>query len=350
MIAPTSVLAGHVSCIVEDHVNLFGSTLTTDAAPFMAQDFQLGVCVHVTAWVCAYYHHLRFDAPRILPADLAGFTPMEHGRLVPSGAVTITQLVQMLERAGLPPVVYRLTRLPAGETIASVACRYLDSGLPVIGAGGGHIFALMGYRWVRQDGRRHLQFIRQDDLEGPYVVVDSVKSDRYRPWEYLVIPMPSKVYMSGERAERLGRRKLIEALADSDDAGSKLLEARLDSGDLEFKASVCLSNEFKTKMRERGSESLLAAYQWLPMSRWVWVVELVEREAWYSNNPSVLAEAVIDATGHAEDQKVLAWRVPGAVSWVVADFEHPRGLSVNLSDPQVSVVRNDTSVVDLPGV
>lgn len=348
MLRPPNFAAGRLSCTTADHVNLFGSRVEVDAAPFMAQDSQLSVCVHVTAWTCAYYHHLRFGAQRLLPSDIAGYTPMERGRLVPSGAVTVTQLVQLLARAGLPPVTYSSERLPPGESMTSIACRYLDSGMPVIAAGGGHTFVLLGYRWVREEGRLRVQFVRHDDLAGPYELVDTVTHDQYHPWEYLVTPLPGKVYMSGEGAERLGAAKLVEALSDSEHAQSGDLRSRLSekAPSLSFRTSVHLSNEFKSAMAGRAAE-IAAGYQWLQLSRWVWVVELVDVGCWRRNEPSVLAEAVVDATGHADDERVLAWRIPGLIGWIVPDYARPDSMHLPEVGLLPSVVRADTSVVDL---
>jgi hypothetical protein len=340
MLPPTSDLTAAVSCLATDAVNVFGARLKVVAAPFMAQDAQLGVCVHVTAWVCAYYHHLRFGGRRLLPSDVAGYTPVERGRLVPSSAVTVSQLVTILERSELPPVVYDLARLPSGESVGSIAQRYLDSGMPVIAAGGGHSFVLVGYRWVIDRGRRVVQFIRQDDLCGPYEVVNNVELDQYRPWEYLIIPLPNKVYMSGERAEALGRRKLEAALRESSNEHCSALVARLDITDsvLSYRTSVLPSNEFKSKMSVRAGD-ISAAYQWLQLSRWVWIVELIETKSWNAGEACVLAEVVVDATGHAEDEQALAWRIPGEIFRPVHDSPLVGRRALDPVGPLISVVQ-----------
>ena len=345
MLKPSRV-SEFVSCCAPDSVHLFGSELTVDAAPFMAQDEQLGVCVHVSVWICAYYHHLRFGAPRLLPAEIAGLTPMERGRLVPSSAITVTQLVQLLERASLPPIVYDLNHLPVGETPESVACRYLDSGMPLIVAGRGHAFVVVGYRWVIDEGRRRVQFIRQDDLESPYVIVEDHHHDRYATWEYFIMGLPTKVYMSGENAEGLGRNRLHEACRQSDDPAARAL---IDGGafrpGLSLRTSVHRSTEFKTRVAERKNEAMTGAYQWMQMSRWVWVVELVDSARWLRNEKSVLAEVLIDATGHARDAQPLAWRVPGFLTWTIPDHIDLDGTEIDAPKYVSSVVRNNTQAI-----
>lgn len=349
MLRPSKALEGHISCTAEAEVNLFGAELTVEAAPFVAQDSQLSVCIHVSAWVCAYYHHLRFGAPRLLAADIAGFTPIDRDRLVPSAALSVTQLVHLLNEAGLPPVSYDLLDLPGDETPASLACRYLDSGLPVIVAAGGHSFVLVGYRWVEgRNGRRRVQFIRQDDQAGPYQAMENtITFDDYAPWRHLVIPLPEKVYMSGEGAEKLGRTKIEEALAEADQ-DDLLAEIRADDSPLGYKTSVHLSNDFKTAMRARPAD-IAAAYHWMQLPRWVWVVELVRLDAWHNNGNSVVAEAVVDATGHASDERVLAWRIAGGVGWTVPDFDpdFPKWHVVADSPDQPPLAVTDTTVVDL---
>jgi hypothetical protein len=338
-----SDLKGRVACSAIDRVNVFGAELEVVGAPFMAQDAQLGVCVHVTAWVCAYYHHLKFGTPRHVPSDIAGYTPVERGRLVPSSAVTISQLISILERTGLPPVVYDLERLPSSESIWRIACRYLDSGFPVIAAGGGHSFVLVGYKRVLVNGKKTIQFIRQDDLGGPYEIVENYRLDKYKPWEYLIVPLPPKVYMSGERAEALGVEKMNQLLDDSTDSNLVTLRAGIAAHTLGFRTSAHRSNEFKRRMGNRCDE-IASSYQWLQLPRWVWVVELVDTSLWDKNLPSVLGEVVIDATGHAEDARALAWRVPGTLSFNLPDYLRVGTREVPGIPPQVSIVETDTNL------
>jgi hypothetical protein len=350
MLMPASELEEFVSCKADDEVNLFGSVLTVRASPFMGQDSQLSVCVHISAWTCAYYHHLRFGAPRLVPSEISAYAPMEKGgRTVPSNGLTVTQLAQMLHSAGLPPVVYDLAQLPRGETPASIACRYLDSGMPVVVAAGRHSFVLVGYRWVREEGRRRVQFIRQDDLSGPYQIVENMALDQYRPWQHLITPLPAKVYMSGERAESLGSRLLQGLLSTSSHADSASLLADLSSEKptVGFRTSVHLSNTFKIGLTDRCPPQVAGAFQWLQLSRWVWVVELVRLDDWYNNRASVVAEALIDATDHGKGNTLLGWRVPGAVGWVTPDFGFVETLEIDDLEPLSSVVMTNTGIVDL---
>ena len=51
------------------------------------------------------------------------------------------------------------------------------------------------------------------------------------------------------------------------------------------------------------------------MSRWIWVVEITERDSLVGGggHPEVLAEAVIDTTEHSRDPHLLLWRLPKTI-------------------------------------
>lgn len=309
--APDS-LAPYVSCHCSDGVNLFGSPLRIKGTPFAAQDAQLGVCAHTTVWTTAYYHHRALHSQRVLPGDVADAVPAELGlgRPTPSTGLTVNQISEAYRGIGLPALVYRIPNLPGRETVFSVACRYLNSGLPLTVAGGGHAFVLVGYRRVRTpDGDLRIEFIRQDDEVGPYQVAVNPFLDDYSPWEWLIVPLPSKVYLAGEKAEVLGKEQLQMSLEESEDETVRSLAS---SDDLTFQSVVMLSNDFKTRLVKAGyPEAVAAIYQRLQMSRWIWVVEAVLRPERNDGEPCVVAEAIIDATDHLRDLHVLAWRIPG---------------------------------------
>jgi hypothetical protein len=272
-------------------------------------------------WVIAYYHHLAFGGPRILPGKIARSVVEEikHGRPVPSPGLTIGQIADAARTIGLPPLVYPIRALVTGETVPRLLCRYLNSGLPVAVTTRAHAFVVVGYRWIHRGEKDVICFVRQDDERGLYELVDW-QLDDYGKWEYLIIPLPEKIYLPGEHAETIGARRLWEALDGSRDAASADLVDQLNRTDspLTFRTTVILSNEFKRTLSDRlYEEHVTAAYQRITMSRFVWVVELTDRAARDRNEPCVLAEAVIDATEDSRERHALAWRVPGAVwGWI----------------------------------
>lgn len=190
--------------------------------------------------------------------------------------------------------------------------------MPVIVGGNEHAFVLVGYERVRPgEPDERITFFRHDDETGPYIAVENFRFDDYAPWEYLVVPLPVKVYVAGEAAEVVGEAYLRQALEDHPSEGGGTLLAGMSDPKrpYSFRATVLLSNEFKAGLDERGVPPVLAAvYRRMQMSRWVWVIELVDRVRRNQSEPYVLAEVVLDATDHVRDRRVLAYRVPGVVA------------------------------------
>ena len=317
ILVPQAGTRPHVTCLARDEVNLLGERLRVEGTPFISQDAQMSVCAHATLWMIAHYHHLAFGGPRLLPGDITAAVPDDVGRGIPSIGLTLYQISVASSRLGYPALVYGLDPPPPGESPLRLACRYLNSGIPVIVGGAEHAFVLIGYERLKagQPDER-IRFIRHDDQAGIYINVDNYLLDEYAPWEYLVIPLPQKVYMSGEDAEVIGEAYIRQALDDNAARIGTDLRDRLDCmhRELSFRSTVLRSNEFKTGLETRQVPSKLAAvYRRMQMSRWIWVVELVDRELRRRNEPCVLAEAIIDATGQLRDMHALSWRVPGIV-------------------------------------
>ena len=317
MLSPPDRVSGDIACVARDHVNVFGIPMSVLASPFMAQDAQLGVCAHMALWVSAYYHHLAFGSQRLTVADVSQVIPQELGigRAIPSRGLNIEQISAACQRMGIPAVVYRCRRaedLPAGESIPRIACRYLNSGMPVIvGAGGRHTFVLVGYTRVdAMTTDERILFYAQDDERGAYRVVDDFAHDVHGSWDWLIVPLPEKVFLLGEVAESLGKERLIDTAKDQ--GTPELFEERVS-----FRSTALRSNQFKEFLEARDFKpEIFARYRRMQLPRWVWVVEAIRRQERADRAPAVMAEAVIDATDHSRDLNVLAWRVGSALwSW-----------------------------------
>lgn len=190
----------------------------------------------------------------------------------------------------------------------------------MIVAAGVHAFTLVGYRRTNPGtpGER-IEFIRQDDEKGPYKLIRNFMHDPHGQWEWLFVPLPTKVFLPGETAEALGRRRLIETASSSTHKTAQDL-ARGVQGDVKeiaFRSTVIRSNQFKATLGARGyTDEIAALYRRMQMPRWIWVVEAILRRERAARERAVLAEAVIDATDHSRDLHVLAWRIPGELwSW-----------------------------------
>ena len=346
-LAPPSQFASEVTCITEERTNVFGVPMRVGSAPFMAQDSQLGVCAHMSLWTAARHHHLAFGHPDFTVAAIAESIPAEMGRVAPSTGLTVHQLAAGCRALGLPALIYKcdpLQDLPAEESIPRIACRYLNSGMPVIvAAGSRHAFCVVGYTRVHagtSDERIH--FIRQDDERGPYQVVEDFAHDDYGTWQYLIVPLPSKIFVPGETAESLGKETLIAAAAGATDpAAADIAEAGRDErGLITFRSAVVRSNRFKEGLPERGyAPEIVARYRRLPMPRWLWVVEAVRRPERNNRAKAVVGEALIDATDHGRDMNVLAWHVPGELGMWNPDEDQSSTVVVPTQDVVETVAR-----------
>lgn len=335
-LSPPPGLEGEITCLTHEEANVFGVPMKVRSAPFMAQDGQLGVCAHMCLWVAARHHHLAFGHPGFTAASIAERIPAEMGRAAPSSGLTVQQLAAGCRALDLPPLIYKCERrsdMPARESIPRIACRYLNSGMPVIvAAGGRHAFCLVGYTRVdagTTDERIH--FIRQDDETGPYQVVKDFAHDDYRPWQYLIVPLPAKVFVPGETAESLGKEKLIAAAAGSSDLEvAELAQAgRNGQGPIMFRSVVVRSNRFKETLVDRNYDpEIVARYRRLAMPKWLWVVEAVHRPERNLRTPAVVGEALIDATDHGRDMNLLAWHIPGELGMWNPDEDEERTVAV----------------------
>lgn len=319
MMRAPQALADAVTCTASETVNLFGENLPITGTPFMAQDAQLLRCAHAALWVVGRHHHLAWGTPKLLPRAVVDAVPMEigAGRTLPSPGLTVTQMSAAATRLGLPPLVYDLDQLPPGQSLQSIACRYLNGGLPVIVAGRGHAWVLVGYRRNHESDDPRIEFIRQDDETGPYQVVADFNSDDYSPWRFLIVPLPPKLYVPGEEAEVVGRLWL--------EAAFKRDGLDLDLEKHALRTTAMLSNEFKAGLEGRGIPAGQATtLRRASMSRWIWVVEVVDRDLRGKSQPAVIGEVIVDATDHARDRRPLAWRTPASVTVFTPDSHRER--------------------------
>src|SRR5262249_29832322 len=167
---------------------------------------------------------------------------------------------------------------------------------------------------------------------GPYQEVSDVFNDQafwaggkrsfnYTPWDYIVVPLPERVWMTGEFAESAGAYDL-SGLAKLWSSKKGLKSARaiadlISQGKLRMHTYVTTSNGYKAGLDARGFDPDLArAYR---LARWpyrVWVVEAVDRDKREAGDPNcIIGEAIYDATSTDQDSYMLAAHVPGA-AWV----------------------------------
>lgn len=339
VLTPPRNFSETVQTAVRDVVNFFGQSLEVIGVPFAQQDTQFGRCAHIAAWICHYTGVLRGDVGRRAMAEFSLFADasVAEGRPLPSQGLTGLQLSNLMREFNLPPIVYRMGSLPSSgqeprvpphgpdddagtwDTRAiAVLCRFLNSGYPVLVGTHEHAFVIVGYRREVRNGQPWIGFIRHDDQRGPYLAVgnilddvDAATGDRHSPWQLLLAPVPEKLWLLPEAAERAGRDLLLryDALA-----GVPAFASLEKSRRLTFRTVAMTSASYKGRAATRGLDGASCRELVLArLPRLIWIVEAVDRDARAAGAASVIGEIVFDSTSSDVAPNVLAIRVPGAL-------------------------------------
>lgn len=351
MLPPPPDLSTAVRTAVTEEVNFFGQDLSVTGVPFAQQDAQLGACAHAAAWVCHFSAHLRGDTGRKTKAEfsLKADASLHPSRSTPSAGLTVMQLSELFRTFDLPALFYSVGELPSPELpwqppdptpvpdkppglwdhrIVAVACRHLNSGNPVLVGTRDHAFVLCGYRRTNVPRPGWIEFVRHDDQSGPYVMVSNVLADVdpttgkvYGPWRTMQVPMPEKIWLAPEVAERKGGEFLERASRRISGSypGPKPftdLEELINQNRLRLHTYVTRSNAFKRDLVRRGVDTTIRrTYAFARLPRYVWVVEAIDKSLRDAGRPCVVGEAVLDATSSDNDPQQLALHVHG-VMWL----------------------------------
>lgn len=310
MLVPPDELQEYVSCTVATTVHPLGRRLQVRAFPFMEQDSQYGRCAHASIWMVALYHHLAHGTPRHLVSDIrrGAATRSELFRATPSPGLSVPQVGAALQHLGLDQIAYVTPDLDKRSSLAAVACRYLNSGMPVILATVGHATVLVGYG---RDLDGQVFFVRSDESQGPYRRVYK-DDDPLGRWDVLVVPHPGKIYLNGEAAEVAARDLFRVLLREHErDPLRELAPA------FRVRTYVTRAGEYKVRMEERGlPESLRNVYSRLGTSTWIWVVELQDTKRAPTSRRCVIGEIAYDGTSSSLTPGPLFANLRGeAYSW-----------------------------------
>ena len=359
LLPPPPDLAAAVRTAVTEHVNFFGQDLQVTGVPFAQQDAQLGACAHAAAWMCHFTAYLRGDTGRRTKADfsLKADASLQPNRATPSGGLTVTQLSDLFRNFELPAMFYSVGELPSpglpwqpkgpvptpgleaghwDHRIIPVACRHLNSGNAVLVGTRDHAFVLCGYRRADQPQPGWIEFVRHDDQAGPYLLVGNVLKDIdattgkiYGPWRTIHVPLPEKLWLAPEAAERKGGQYLFNASqqiagAWTGDRPFMTLEELVAEDRLSLHTYAVRSNDFKASLLERGFPGAIRReYALARLPRFVWVVEAIDRKLRQAGRPCVVGEAVLDATSSDHLPQEISLHVHG-VMWLQQTSGHIR--------------------------
>jgi hypothetical protein len=337
MIAPPADINGAILCEATETIDLLGWPLKVTAMPFISQDAQFLRCAHADVWMVSYHAHLRAGMPRRVAADIhkASLGGVVVGRQFPSEGLTVHQMLVGMTSLGFSPGA---VALPADavtsfsrdwKSLYGLVCRSINSDIPPIIVGDGHVWVMVGYDRKPSSGHSRLTLYRHDDAMGPYIAVEDPFNESiavHKTWHQMLTPLPLKIYVSAERAEATGRRWFHLWLRNADSANP--LKMAFDSDRLSFLTYVMKSRDYKHSLVGRtGFDSTLAShYRRSLWPRYIWVVEAQDRDLRDQGLPATLGEVIIDATAsHLEprreaDMGYLAVHAPGLYIGRDVDF------------------------------
>lgn len=352
MIAPPPDL-GHVRfCLAKDEIHLWGTPLTVQAMPFVSQDAQYLRCAHSAVWMVLYHAHRRHGAPRRLPHELheAAVSGPMMGRQYPSDGLSVGQLLKALHEMQMSPGHLRLpqSRVASKEagrrlSLFGVLCRYINSQMPPVVYSKGHAWVVVGYG-RKGSGHDNIELYRHDDQAGPYLRVaspfeDEGEIEKYTPWKAAIPPLPQKVYLTGERAELIGAQR-AHRLSKRYSTQNLATEAYLDKR-MMLRTYAIEAQHFKAGAQGRLPEPLASLYRMAHWPRWVWVVEMIDRDRLAANESKVvLGEVVIDATASnfstSADARIVGRNFGGEVLMITPDYRKRLGALVTPFKPYCS--------------
>lgn len=345
---PSTLSRGAVLTTVTDRPSLLGNELEVDGVPYCQQDGEFLRCAHAAVWIAHYAAARNGLIGRRRTGELAQL-PSGSGspfRPVPSTGLTDEQIQEIFQGLGIPAIRYPVTddlpeltsplRPPnlAGlehaeaseallehvdreqrERLQRTICKYLNSGLPVVVMSddpASHAFALVGW----QHGPDGVELIACDDRIGPYEVIADplaqVEDDQRGEWAWLMLPVPEKVYVSGDGAE-LGavgrvltaRARVDQGQGDDQDEDLAALAADLEflDGPVSIRSRLVEGRYLKAEFDGGRADAVRRLYRLAHLPQFVWVVEFQSRKLRDVDKETafVIAELVIDSTSYEHE-------------------------------------------------
>jgi hypothetical protein len=320
---------------ITDQVSFFGNRLEVTGVPFCEQDSEYLRCAHAAAWICHYTAARRGEVGRRSTAEIVELSPtaLSPERALPSPGLNHNQLQVVFGALDQPALLYGMSNLPrvvgvedppspddedaiektpAGlwdKRMNSIICRYLNSGFPVLIGAEDHAFVLVGWR---RDDEDQVQFIACDDRVGPYEVISSPFEHYKTPWDSIMIPLPPRVYLSGESAE--GRaHEIFRSFAEQTDQLREMEEELVD-GRIVLRTTLRTGASYKEDIGGLTStDEILRLLRHARLPHWVWIIEAHKRELCERGEPCVVAAAVFDSTAFDSEPPLDILAMPGKV-------------------------------------
>ncbi|WP_353644226.1 hypothetical protein [Mesorhizobium sp. WSM2239] len=375
--------AGHESHALvkgkyEAHV--LGAELSVRALPMTQQDQRIGACAQATIWSAGRHFHARHKGPWISTVGITEAAMMQEfasvSSTIPNGSefLSLNGMVSALRTCGRKPLMYMgsmNSNPPVWQGIrpADVINRYVDSGIPVIvglgnlGADVGHAVIASGQVFSHQQpvvanlpnqptrASFCSAFYVNDDQQGPNLRMpvragDVIGETTYSVdtnVQFLIIPLPDKVFLPAEKAELFawdllstysaswpGMKQNYAANLGASEALGDEFVAELGNNAVVARTYLTYGWKYKHRLlRNRLTDATHALARSTELPRFVWVTEfgtLTSFGAPLMFDRRIFAHCVVDATAKnmGEDSR-LFFHAPGLAIRRSHDPADPNG-------------------------
>lgn len=369
--------------------HILGAPLHVTGAPFIQQEHKVGACAQAAIWMASlavHRRHRRTAWHSMAEITRLASTPTDPAlsQALPAGSngLNPAHMIRAFAGMGHQPLfdmfqdenghaLVELAEDDRGEPVpeadgvsveaARRVLRYLDSGLPVVLTLQvvDHAVAAVGYVEApggsTRDGVGYEIFARalviHDDQRGPYRLmplserdIAELPRDRLlmdggdvltadRAITHMFVPLPARVYLSGERADKVARdfltqqadlevsARLLENLPGVTEAGAASAAAfyRLyREGGVVQRTYLTSAARYRHHLSKSDASPVVKKHllQW-ELPHYVWVTELLARDAEQAESDGprrVLGHLVTNATSASNpDNDLLAAHTPHVV-------------------------------------
>ena len=297
-------------------VHVLGQRFAVWGFPWMFQHRDIQVCAHVACWAIlrhfserygAYAEHLTHQITRMAYA----FDP---GGLIPSKGLTLLHAERVLAAAGTYPIMVHKHHEDSGEFYRHLLA-YVESGFPIFAAlpTERHAIAVIGRGKVRESLRvgqdsqaRYFsadftdELIVIDDNLPPYVRIGEkpgVASYGIDAIGAFIVPLPDKIHYP---AEAVGDFAL--SLVEKGYYGVAIPQDETPVIRY-FLTTAAAFTRFMVQNRTQFAVPLLSATLQLPLTQYLWVIEVGTQKQW--EHHQIEFRAVLDATASLMENNPL---------------------------------------------
>jgi hypothetical protein len=297
-------------------VHLLGRNLEVWGFPWMFQHRDIAVCAHVACWAILRHYSERYGlyAERLTHEVMRMAYEFDPGGLVPSLGLTVLHAERVFAAAGTYPVLV-LPLAGDREAFYRNLLGYVESGFPLFAAlpGKRHAIAIIGRGPMRDQiaaGQDEKPLYFATDFTDELIVID----DNFAPYRRIgdlsrdlpygpeaigafIVPLPDKVHYPASAVDEFALKL----------TGDGYLGIGIDPAETPviryFLTTAAAFTRFMAKNRSQFSRPVLAAALQLPLTQFLWIIEIATEQQWREHHISF--RAVLDASSSLTDKNPL---------------------------------------------